>query len=98
MLWRSHKGRLRQIEFGRDGLHLLGRQPLGVQNHGQRITRELRAGEHIDGLELQAHRIFLNATASQSLRSAFSGERSRRIYDCGIAYVQASNAANEQRL
>src|SRR6202048_5077252 len=33
---------------------------------------------------------------SPCLRSAFSGERSRRIYDCRIAYVQASKAANEQ--
>src|ERR1700730_7734477 len=32
------------------------------------------------------------------VRSAFSGERARRIHDCRITYVQAIRPANEQRL
>jgi hypothetical protein len=52
---RQHEGGLRQIELGRDRLHLPGRQSLGVQDDGQRIADELRAGEHVDGLKLQAH-------------------------------------------
>ena len=60
---RQHEGRLCQIELGGDGLHLPGRQPLGVEDNGQRIADELRAGEYIDGLKLQAHRTLSKAAA-----------------------------------
>jgi hypothetical protein len=50
---RQHEGRLRQIEFGGDRLHLLARQALRVEHHCERIAAELLGGEHVDGLKLQ---------------------------------------------
>jgi hypothetical protein len=49
----------RQVEFRGNALHLLCRQPFGVQHHGERIAAEPIRGEYIDGLELQAHHPFL---------------------------------------
>jgi len=54
VLRRPDEGRLRKVEFGGDGLHLLSRQSLGIQDDGKRIARELRCCEDIDGNEVQA--------------------------------------------
>jgi hypothetical protein len=54
---RQHEGRFRQIELGRDPLHLLGRKPVGVDDHGERIAAELPVGEDVDRDEVQLHKI-----------------------------------------
>ena len=53
--WRQDEGRLGQVEFGGDGLHLAGAKAHGVQNDGQRIAAELPVGEDVDGDELEFH-------------------------------------------
>ena len=52
---RQHEGRLGEVEFGRDRLHLLRRQALGVGDDGQRIAAERPVGEHVDGGEFEFH-------------------------------------------
>src|SRR5713226_4283860 len=49
ILRRQHKGRLGIIEFGRDRLHLRGREPAGVEHHGKRIAAESTVGENVHG-------------------------------------------------
>ncbi len=58
ILRRPDEGRLRKVEFGGDGLHLLPRQAFRIQDDGKRIARESIGCEHIDSLELRLHRIF----------------------------------------
>ena len=55
VLRRQHEGRLGEVELGGDGLHLLGRQALGVRHDGQGIAAELPVGENVDGLEVAFH-------------------------------------------
>ena len=78
VLRRQDEGGFREVEFGGDGLHLPGRQALGVEDDRQRIAQELRAGEHVDGLELQAHR-----TSAGTYR--VRGRRGREPADLGVA-------------
>jgi hypothetical protein len=49
------KDGFRQIEFPRDGLHLLGGQFTGVQHDGERVAGEAPVGEHVESNEGQAH-------------------------------------------
>jgi hypothetical protein len=56
---RQHKGRFRQVELSRDPLHLLGREPIGVDDHGERVAAELPVGEDVDRDEVQLHGIHL---------------------------------------
>ena len=58
ILRRPDEGRLRKVEFGGDGLHLLRRQAFRIEDDGKRIARESIGREHIDSLELQPHRTF----------------------------------------
>jgi len=46
---RQHEGRLRIVELGGNRLHLRGRQPAGIEHHGERIAAEGAIGEDIDG-------------------------------------------------
>jgi len=55
VLRRPYEGRLRKVEFGGDGLHLLRRQAFRIQDDGKRIARESIGCEYIDGNEVQAH-------------------------------------------
>jgi hypothetical protein len=56
---RQHEGRLRQVELGRDPLHLLTRKPIRVDHHGERVAAELRVGKDVDRDEVQPHGIHL---------------------------------------
>ena len=55
ILRRQHEGGLGEVELGGDRLHLPGRQPIGVDDHGERIATELPVGEYVDGDECQSH-------------------------------------------
>ena len=46
---RQHEGRLGIVELGRDRLHLRGREPAGIQHHGERIAAEGAVGEDVHG-------------------------------------------------
>jgi hypothetical protein len=43
-----HEGGFREIEFARDGLHLLGGELSGIHHHGEGIARQRGVGEDID--------------------------------------------------
>ena len=51
----QHEGRFGQVELGRDGLHPLTRQSLGIGDDGQRVAPELAVGEDVDGDEIEFH-------------------------------------------
>jgi hypothetical protein len=55
VLRRQHEGRFREIELGGDCLHLPARQAFRVEDNAERIARKLRAGEDVDGDEVQFH-------------------------------------------
>jgi hypothetical protein len=48
-LGRQHERRLGVVELARHREHLVGRQPAGVEHHGQRVAAELAVGEHVGG-------------------------------------------------
>ena len=62
VLGRQHEGRLGEVEFGRDRLHLLGREAARVAEDGQRIAAEFAIREDVHGDEIEFHD-FKSATA-----------------------------------
>jgi hypothetical protein len=48
---RLHEDRLGEVEFARDGLHLHGREAIGILDDRKRIACEALRREHIDSVE-----------------------------------------------
>ena len=54
-LSRKYEGGFREVGFERDGLHLLSRQILRVENDSELVARVRNLGEDVEKVDLVAH-------------------------------------------
>jgi hypothetical protein len=55
VLRREDESSLGVVEFRGNGLHLLGREVLGIKHNGQGIAAEFSVGKDVNGYEMEFH-------------------------------------------